>query len=162
MNNTENTQNYGTDSRSLTETQEKDPSVFQTQDIGSKRIFEDPFLCAQFLRDYSGLEDLKNVQPEDIEKVKLRYHLFDEAELNSDSVVRVTSPGQNMKDPPLYVVPLIEHKSRVDYNVPMQLLYYMACIWRDWEKEMKNRYGFMITQTRNFWKRRTKCLSLCF
>ena len=36
---------------------------------------------------------------------------------------------------PFYIISLIEHKSQVDYNVVMQLLRYMVCIWTDYEKE---------------------------
>lgn len=118
-----------------------DSSTFQTGDINSKRIFQNPVLCAQFLRNYSGLPQLQNVQPEDIERVSLRYHTFDEVELNSDTVIRIRqNPETN--ELPIYIVPLIDHKSSVDHNVPMQLLTYMVCIWKDWEKEMKSKYGW--------------------
>ena len=47
------------------------------RDSSSKIIFEDPVLCAQFLRGYTDIPALKNVQPEDIEDVTERYvHLF--------------------------------------------------------------------------------------
>ncbi len=120
---------------------ETDSSTFQNADVNSKRIFENPILCAQFLRDFSGLPQFQNVQPEDIETVSLRYHTFDEVELNSDTVVRIRqNPGTN--ELPIYIVPLIDHKSSVDHNVSMQLLTYMVCIWKDWEKEIKSKYGW--------------------
>ena len=59
------------------------------RDSSSKIIFEDPTLCAQFLRGYLNIPLLKDVQPEDIEDVTSRYvHLFSE-ERNSDVVKRV-------------------------------------------------------------------------
>ena len=37
----------------------------------------------------------------------------------------------------LFFVSLIEHKTKVDYNVSMQMLRYMVYIWEDYEKEME-------------------------
>lgn len=37
---------------------------------------------------------------------------------------------------PLYIISLIEHKTKVEYNVVMQILRYMVYIWEDYEKEM--------------------------
>ena len=59
------------------------------RDSSSKLIFEDPILCAQFLRDYVDIPLLKDVQPEDIEDETERFvHLFTE-ERNSDVIKRV-------------------------------------------------------------------------
>lgn len=33
---------------------------------------------------------------------------------------------------PLYIVSLIEHKTKVEYNVSMQILRYMVHIWEDY------------------------------
>ncbi len=108
----------------------------QHRDIRAKDIFDNPELCAQFLRDYAEIPLLKNVQPQDIEQSGVRYHFFDEAELNSDNVkrIRLTDAGAGGEPSEVYVVALIEHKSYVDYDVPMQLLRYMVCIWYDWMK----------------------------
>ena len=38
----------------------------------------------------------------------------------------------------MYVLSPIEHKSRVDYNVAMQILRYMMGIWHEYEKDMRN------------------------
>lgn len=78
--------------------------IGQAQDVNNKDVFKNHVLCAQFLRYYADLEILANVQPEDIEDV------------------------------PIYLVSLIEHKSDVDYNVSMQLLRYLVCIWDDYAK----------------------------
>lgn len=51
------------------------------------------------------------------------------------------NPGTEDQTPneylPIYIISLIEHKSEVDPNVPMQIFSYMACIWKNWEKEME-------------------------
>ena len=107
------------------------------KDIRAKDLFGNRELCAQFLRDYADIPLLKHVRPQDIEEMTLRYHFFDEAELNSDNVkrIRITDTSLAEKLHEVYVVALIEHKSYVDYDVAMQLLRYMVCIWYDWAKE---------------------------
>lgn len=104
----------------------------QEADVSSKRIFGNHTLCAQFLRDYSGLPMFANVQPEDIEDVTERYHLFREVELQSDTVKKVHVRGQaDGETQDIYILSLIEHKSSVDYDVTMQILKYMVCIWEN-------------------------------
>ncbi|MCC8029682.1 MAG: Rpn family recombination-promoting nuclease/putative transposase [Lachnospiraceae bacterium] len=107
------------------------------RDINSKRIFENPVLCAQFLRDYVGVEEVKHVRPDDIENVSTLYHPFLGTEFQSDTVnrIRLYDENGNEKDEPLYLVSLIEHKSDVDYDVTMQILRYMVCIWHEYAKE---------------------------
>lgn len=102
------------------------------KDSSSKLIFGDATLCSQFLRGYVNIPILKNVQPEDIEDISERFvHIFTE-ERNADVVKKVHIEGDDM---PFYLISLIEHKSRVDYNVVMQILRYMVYIWEDYEKE---------------------------
>lgn len=56
---------------------------------------------------------------------------------------RVRIHGDNAADSdnrlqePLFLISLTEHKSQVDYDVSMQLLKYMLCIWLDYGKEKK-------------------------
>ena len=116
------------------------------KDSSSKLIFQDPILCAQFLRDYVDIPLLKDVQPEDIEDETERFvHLFTE-ERNSDVVKRVRL---NKGKTSFYLISLIEHKSEVDYNVVMQIFRYMAFIWEDYEKEQNRKYKG-ISKTKNF------------
>ncbi len=102
--------------------------VGSSRDISSKRIFEDPVLCSQFLNDNLGIPALKNVSPEDIEDVSKRYHTYLGVEFRSDSVKRIRLRDADGTDrgEPLFLVSLIEHKSSVDYNVAMQILKYMV------------------------------------
>ena len=118
----------------------------QKEDSSGKLIFEDPILCSQFLRGYIKIPLLKDVQPEDIEDVTERYvHMFTE-ERNSDVVKKVKLKNSNV---PFYLISLIEHKSKVDYNVVMQVLRYMVFIWEDYEKEQE-RIQAGITKTKGF------------
>lgn len=105
---------------------------------GGKRIFENHTLCAQFLRDYSGIALFADVQPEDIEDVSERYHLFREVEFNSDTVKKVRIRNrEEEKQQDIYVISMIEHKSAVDYDVAMQILRYMVCIWENYVTELE-------------------------
>lgn len=115
-----------------TETLKTEGTNSKKQDSSSKIIFGDPIFCAQFLRGYTEIPLLKNVQPEDIEDVSERYvHMFTE-ERDSDVVKKVKIKNSEM---PFYLISLIEHKSSVEYNVVMQILRYMVYIWEDYEKE---------------------------
>lgn len=51
-------------------------AVQQNRDVNSKRVFGNPYLLSQFLRDYSGVEEFKDLQPKQIEMIPLRYHFF--------------------------------------------------------------------------------------
>lgn len=128
------------------------------RDSSSKIIFADNVLSSQFLRDYADMEILRQIRPEDIEDVSERYVPLYSTERNSDTVKRVdisrylppqedscpADPargrrGKRGKLPelPLYIISLVEHKTRVEYNVIMQLFRYTVHIWEDFEKEME-------------------------
>lgn len=117
----------------------KQVSSESMRDISSKRIFQDPILCSQFLRDNMDIPVLKNVRPEDIEDVSERYHPYLGVEFQSDTVkrIRICDADGNEKEEPFYLISLIELKSSVDYNVAMQILKYMVCIWDDYGKEQE-------------------------
>ena len=108
------------------------------RDSGGKKIFEDPLLCAQFLRDYiKDIPCFKNIGPDDIEDVSGQFVPMFAEERNSDSVkrIRIKDDGE-----PFFVISLIEHKSYVEYNVCMQIFRYMIYIWEAYEKEMESRH----------------------
>ena len=124
----------------------KNLSNSSDEDSMSKIVFGDPVLCAQFLRGYVNIPLLKNVQPEDIEDVTTRFvHMFTE-ERDSDIINKIHIKNNDL---PFYIVSLIEHKSKVDYNVVMQILRYMVFIWEDYEKEMEKKHHG-ISHTKNF------------
>ena len=111
-----------------------------TNDIKSKTIFQNPVLCSQFLRDYVNLPMLKNIQPEDIEDYTDRYISYFGVEFESDIVKKIKIRDINYDVEEFYLISLIEHKSKVDYNVVVQLLKYMACIWAEYEKKFGAEY----------------------
>ncbi len=117
------------------------------RDNSSKLIFSDNVLSSQFLRDYADMDILRHIQPEDIEDVSERYVPLYSTERESDTVKKVhiskylnLTETENPLDLPLYVISLVEHKTKVEYNVAMQLLRYMVHIWEDYEKEMHRLY----------------------
>lgn len=117
------------------------------RDSSSKLIFGNNILCSQFLRDYADMEILRHIQPEDIEDVSERYVPLYSTERDSDTVKKVNiaryvrqEEGGNPLELPLYIVSLVEHKTKVEYNVAMQILRYMIHIWEDYEKEMEKKY----------------------
>lgn len=98
------------------------------------------------MRGYLNIPLLKEVQPEDIEDVSGRYvHMFTE-ERNSDVVKRVRIKNDGT---PFFLISLIEHKAKVDYNVVMQVFRYMAFIWEDYEKEQERQHEG-ISRTKEF------------
>lgn len=104
----------------------------RVRDSGGKVIFDNHTLCSQFLRDYVDLPYLKDVRPEDIEDVSEQYVTLFAEERDSDRVKRVHIDGGST---PFFLVSLIEHKTRPDYNVCMQIFRYMVYIWETYEKE---------------------------
>ncbi len=105
-------------------------------DSSSKLIFDEPLLCAQFLRGYiKGIPCLRNVQPEDIEDVSAQFVPLFAEERDSDRVKRVHIKNGT----PFFLVSLIEHKTKVEYNVCMQIFRYMVYIWEAYEKEEEDR-----------------------
>ncbi len=118
------------------------------KDNGGRLIFENATLCSQFLREYTGLEFFKDLEPDDIEDMTERFLPMFSEERDSDVVkkVRLRSLGEK-KD--LFVIALIEHKSSVDYNVGMQMLHYMSYIWEEYEKNME-RHKKGVTKQKDF------------
>lgn len=127
------------------------------RDISSKAVFRNRVLCAQFLRDNCDIPALKQVRPEDIEDISERYLPYLGTEMDSDSAkkIRILDIGGGEEgegkagNRPHFLVSLIDHKSLVDYDVSMQLLRYMMCIWTEYRREMEERQKG-ITSRKNF------------
>jgi len=118
--------------------EENRQGIIPKRDTSSKKVLGNPVLYAQFLRDNVDIPFLKNIQPEDIEDVSERYIPYLGTEFESDTVKKIRLRRHGMAAP-LFLVSLTEHKSRVDYNVSLQLLKYMLCIWLDYGREMEQK-----------------------
>ena len=110
------------------------------EDNGAKLIFENSTLCAELLRDYSDIELLKNVMPEDITDVTERFIPMFTEERNADVIKQVRIGMGEGNDDNYIFIALIEHKAHVDYNVIMQVLRYMVFIWEDYEKRQEKKF----------------------
>lgn len=114
------------------------------KDGGAKLIFDDPILCAQFLRGYVDIDLLRDVQPEDIEDVSERFVSMWQEERESDTVKKI-----HLKDVSLYLITIIEHQSKVHYDMSFRLLQYIVMVLEDYRKEQeKLKPG--ITKTKDF------------
>lgn len=120
-------------------------TIRESHDQGAKMVFEDPILCAEFLRDYVNLSILKNITPEQITNISSRFVSLWDEERNSDTVNKI----QLADGTPLYFIALIEHQSSVAFETSMKLLRYMVMIWNDYEKEME-KLSKGITKTKDF------------
>lgn len=104
-----------------------------TKDVNARTVFQDPVMCCQFLKGYSGIDIFRNIKPENIIDETKKYQAYLGITFESDTVNRIIL--DDIQDMPVYLVSLIEHKSKVDYDVTMQLLKYMVCIWTEYGKE---------------------------
>lgn len=105
----------------------------KVKDNGVKLIFSDPVLCADFLRGYTNIELLKNVQPEDIEDISERFLPMWQEGRDSDSVKRI-SLGNGSS---LFLITIIEHQSKVYYDMSFKLLRYIVMVLTDYEQEQE-------------------------
>ena len=118
----------------------KQESKAPTNDIKSKTIFKNPVLCCQFLRNYVNHPTMKNIQPEDIEDYTDRFTSYFGVEFEADTVKKIHILNGNGEKSEIFLISLIEHKTEVDYNVIVQLLKYMTCIWAEYEKQFGTDY----------------------
>ena len=80
-----------------------------------------------------------------IEDVSSQYVPLIAEERNADRVKKIKVKGKN----PFFLISLIEHKTKTEYNIFMQIFRYMVYIWEDYEKtEEKKRKG--ISKTKEF------------
>jgi len=116
----------------------------KAKDNGAKLIFDDPILCAQFLRGYVDIDLLKDVKPEDIEDISERFLPLWQEGRDSDSVKKIHLKGQS-----LYLIAIVEHQSKVHYDMSFRLLRYIVMILTDYEKEQEMLCPG-ITKTKDF------------
>ncbi len=104
-----------------------------TKDVNARTVFQDPVMCCQFLKGYSGIDIFKNIKPENILDETKKYQAYLGITFESDTVNKIVL--DDILNVPVFLVSLIEHKGNVDYDITMQLLKYMVCIWTEYGKE---------------------------
>lgn len=124
--------------------QKKAASNTKVRDNGAKLIFDDPVLCAEFLRGYVDVDLLKNVRPEDIEDISERFLPLWQEGRDSDSVKKIRLP-----DSELYLIAIVEHQSKVYYDMAFKLLRYIVLVLTDYENEQEKLHKG-ITKTKGF------------
>ena len=127
----------------------KEEQKAPTNDIQSKTIFRNPVLCSQFLRNYVNHPMMKNIKPEDIEDYTDRFTSYFGVEFEADTVKKIHIRNENGEKSEIFLISLIEHKTEVDYNVIIQLLKYMTCIWAEYEKQFGTDYKDQV-KTKEF------------
>lgn len=116
----------------------------KSRDNGAKLIFSDPILCAEFLRGYVDIDLLKEVQPEDIEDISERFLPMWQEGRDSDSVKKI-----HLKDQSLFLIAIIEHQSKIDYDMSFRLLRYIVMVLTDYANEQEKLHPG-ITKTKEF------------
>ena len=69
-----------------------------------------------------------------------RFTSYFGVEFEADTVKKIHIHNENGEKSEIFLISLIEHKTEVDYNVIIQLLKYMTCIWAEYEKQFGTDY----------------------
>ena len=109
--------------------------TMHVRDVSNREIFKNNVLTCQFLKDYTGLSIFADLRPEDIEDQTPKFKMYLGIEVEGDSVKKIHIRTRDHTED-IYVISLIEHKSRPDPDTIMQILIYMTVIWRDFAKNM--------------------------
>lgn len=105
--------------------------------VGYKYIFSHKETFLELLRGFVKKEWVNLIKSEDLILVDKSYILEDFSEEESDIVYKVNIEGEEI----IFYI-LLEFQSRVDYRMPVRLLFYMVEIWREILKNTsKNRRG---------------------
>lgn len=121
----------------------RDDVIKDIKDNSYKKVFENPELFCQFLKGFSNVEILKDIESKDISDCTDRFIplFFEEKDSDTVKVVEVK------KD--IFIIALIEHQSKVCYDMAFRMLLYMSLIWHEWVKEKENN-NKGISKTKGF------------
>ncbi|MCC9294265.1 Rpn family recombination-promoting nuclease/putative transposase [Clostridium sp. WLY-B-L2] len=100
--------------------------VHHEHDVGYKYIFSHKETFLELLRGFVKEDWVDLIKSEDLILIDKSYVLEDFSEEESDIVYKVNLDG---RDVIFYI--LLEFQSRVDYRMPMRLLFYIVEIWRE-------------------------------
>ena len=116
----------------------------KVKDNAAQTVFGDPILCAQFLRGYTNIPALKDVQPEDIEDVSSKFLPMFQESRESDAIKKIKIKGQEM-----FLIAIIEHQSEIHFDMAFRLLRYFVMILTDYAAEQEKLHPG-ITKTKDF------------
>ncbi|MFP3089973.1 Rpn family recombination-promoting nuclease/putative transposase [Treponema sp. TIM-1] len=120
-------------------------AIHNSKDNSFKIILGNHALFVQFLKDYVPLELWNDLSPDDIEDVSERFLPLLQNSRDSDTVKRVNLKGQA----PFFVIALVEHQSKVDFNTPFRLLRYITLVLTEYEREANQDHPG-LSSTKNF------------
>ena len=83
--------------------------VHKITDNVYKKVFDEPEMIVDFLKDFIPIEILKQVKPEDIEDITERFLPLFSDNKDSDTVKKIRLQGEK----PVYLIGIIEHESEV-------------------------------------------------
>lgn len=104
----------------------------KVSDNAAKLMFGDSILCAEFLRNYVDIDLLKDVRPEDIEDISERFLPLWQEGRDSDSVKKICINGM-----PVFLITIIEHQSKVCYDMAFRMLRYIVMVLTDYADEQE-------------------------
>jgi hypothetical protein len=106
-------------------------AIRHVKDNSIKVLLGNHDLFVQFLHDFIPIDALKEVSPEDIEDLSERFLPLYQESRDSDTVKRI-----NLKNnPPLFVIAIVEHESKVNFRSSFKLLQYITLVLDKYEKE---------------------------
>ncbi|WP_196007999.1 Rpn family recombination-promoting nuclease/putative transposase [Clostridium tyrobutyricum] len=100
--------------------------VHHEHDVGYKYIFSHKETFLELLRSFVKKDWVNLIKSEDLMLMDKSYILEDFSEEESDIVYKVNICGQDV----IFYI-LLEFQSRVDYRMPMRLLFYIVELWRE-------------------------------
>ena len=121
----------------------KNTEVHHEHDVGYKHIFSHKATFLEFLRSFTKKEWANLIKEEDLILVDKSYILSDFEEEESDILYKV-----KIDDKEVIFYVLLEFQSKVDFQMPMRLLFYMTEVWRDilknTDKNQRKRKAFKL------------------
>lgn len=107
-------------------------NIYHVHDKSYKDLYSKKEIALDLLKNFVKKEFTKDLKPEDLILVNKSYVTSDYEELESDIVYSV-----NMGDNEVIFYILLEFQSKVDYTMPLRLLFYMCEILREHSKNAK-------------------------
>lgn len=121
----------------------KNREVHHEHDVGYKHIFSHKATFLEFLRSFTKKEWANLIKEEDLILVDKSYILSDFEEEESDILYKM-----KIDDKEVIFYVLLEFQSKVDFQMPMRLLFYMTEVWRDilknTDKNTRKRKSFKL------------------
>ncbi len=113
---------------------EEDEKTYHEHDVGYKYMFSHKPTFIELLRSFVKADWVNLINEKDLVLLDKSYILPDFNEEESDIVYRVS-----VEDEEVIFYVLLEFQSKVDFQMPVRLLFYMTEIWRDVLKNVGNK-----------------------